>query len=167
MKKNKTYSGKAEQTLCWMCAKSCGQCSWSERFEPVDGWDAEKCVVNFGRYGREESYLVRRCPEFVHEGRHRYTDLDEEGMKRLAQRVLIRSARDYREAVEDLEELRTMRPSCHVSEMINNRKSEIDDVTRSLRGGSYIADILGADGDAMLDALERSAAGYRECGEWR
>ena len=43
------------QTLCWDCAKSCGGCSWSARFEPVPGWVTEKTT---------NGIRVVDCPEF-------------------------------------------------------------------------------------------------------
>ena len=71
-------------TLCWSCARACGGCSWTDRdpktpevrFEPVDGWEAEKTVVrgtSSRRQGHKlegystyyyamESYRVLRCP---------------------------------------------------------------------------------------------------------
>lgn len=43
-------------TLCWDCAKATdGGCTWSEKHEPVDGWDADETG---------NGYMVGRCPEF-------------------------------------------------------------------------------------------------------
>lgn len=58
---------KQKETLCWSCknavpSKKAG-CSWSEKFEPVEGWIADKtftkCVSD-----NCPSYFVRKCPEF-------------------------------------------------------------------------------------------------------
>jgi hypothetical protein len=55
--------------LCWGCAKSCGGCSWSKRFEPVPGWTAVPTLL----CGRIPSYRITECPEFVSDG----TEYDE------------------------------------------------------------------------------------------
>ena len=69
MKKQET----THETLCWGCEKAQKRCSWSKRFEPVKGWEAEPTKV----YIREEtlpsgevkryyqdSFDVYKCPEF-------------------------------------------------------------------------------------------------------
>lgn len=57
------------QQLCWSCAKACGGCPWSDRFEPVQGWDAESCrrVYRDAAVGTRyiDSYTIRECPEYV------------------------------------------------------------------------------------------------------
>lgn len=53
------------QQLCWICAKACGGCSWTEidystgkaRFEPISGWDATYNAVS-------GSYSIKSCPEY-------------------------------------------------------------------------------------------------------
>lgn len=54
-----------KDTLCWHCKKFSGLCSWSDRFEPVNGWKAEKTSVKTERNTLIDSYIVRECPEFV------------------------------------------------------------------------------------------------------
>lgn len=55
-------------TLCELCEKACGGCSWTEygRFEPVDGWEAIRSdIPMWGDDTRVvESYMVLSCPEF-------------------------------------------------------------------------------------------------------
>lgn len=55
--------------LCWSCAKACGGCPWSDRFEPVPGWDATPCrrVYRDAAVGTRyiDSYIIRGCPEYV------------------------------------------------------------------------------------------------------
>lgn len=48
------------ETLCWMCGKCTGRCSWSQEFKPVEGWDA---ILN--KIEGEDSYFVNSCPEFA------------------------------------------------------------------------------------------------------
>ena len=51
-------------TLCWRCIKSANNgCSWSERFEPVEGWTAVPTKIKFCDY-TDDSYRVIDCPEF-------------------------------------------------------------------------------------------------------
>ncbi len=60
--------GEWKQTLCWCCAKAVnGGCSWSNKFEPVDGWRAEPSTVRSNITGtpRVATWLVIECPEFV------------------------------------------------------------------------------------------------------
>lgn len=47
---------------CWKCTKSAGGCSWSRRFEPVEGWDAMPTSVN--RVSPNPTFVIRQCPEF-------------------------------------------------------------------------------------------------------
>lgn len=59
--------------LCTTCARAVGFCSWSERLQPVEGWDAEptkvKHQVGRGEKSKEasvmESYRVKACPLYV------------------------------------------------------------------------------------------------------
>lgn len=56
-------------TLCWKCAKACGECSWSDgTFTSVDGWNAIPTVIHadHGRgYGEDvPSFIVAACPQF-------------------------------------------------------------------------------------------------------
>lgn len=63
-------------TLCWSCANACGRCSWSKKFEPVEGWEAQKTTFKYGRTwvranGKRitkshtgETFIVIACPLF-------------------------------------------------------------------------------------------------------
>lgn len=51
---------KREQ-LCWSCKKCYGFCNWSEKFEPVEGWEA--IPVNKTETG-VSSYEIISCPEY-------------------------------------------------------------------------------------------------------
>lgn len=52
---------------CWSCKRStpgCG-CPWAERFEPVKGWDAIPCELNYYCNGKKvSSYEIHNCPEY-------------------------------------------------------------------------------------------------------
>lgn len=78
---------KYKETLCWTCENACGGCSWSKKFEPVEGWKAKKTKINFRRDythlrrdGKRtvrkhaivtESFLVLRCPMYKAEDEKR------------------------------------------------------------------------------------------------
>ncbi len=52
-------------TLCWSCGRFSGRCSWSARFEPVEGWEAEPRRLSLGARGSMvQSYTVYRCPQY-------------------------------------------------------------------------------------------------------
>lgn len=74
-------------TLCELCTKACGFCTWSERGvqKPVEGWKA----IRRDLLGVGESYLVLECPEFDLEERHRwaYEKFDPEWIKRQSEAV--------------------------------------------------------------------------------
>ena len=54
---------KPEYSRCWTCKNSCGGCSWSREFIPVDGWNAEKTFhLSNGEFA--ESYYIKSCPEY-------------------------------------------------------------------------------------------------------
>lgn len=72
-KKKKTNDNrfrKTHSTLCWKCEKACGRCSWSDRFEPVDGWSAVPTKILVSSREKEnsrkytDSFDVYYCPEF-------------------------------------------------------------------------------------------------------
>lgn len=62
----------SRQSICWDCANAVPDpetgrgCSWSRRFEPVDGWLARRADLRRpeGEGGPVESYCVIDCPEF-------------------------------------------------------------------------------------------------------
>ena len=55
-----------KETLCWYCDKAGGNCSWSAKFQPVDGWNAipTRIQTRDNPKGYVESYRVLDCPEF-------------------------------------------------------------------------------------------------------
>lgn len=55
---------KPDSTLCWRCAKSVNNgCSWSARFEPVQGWTVVQTKIACADH-TADSYRVIDCPEF-------------------------------------------------------------------------------------------------------
>ena len=93
MKEDKFCNKNHRPTLCWSCRRACGGCSWTARdpktheirFEPVEGWEAEKTVVrgtSSRRQGHKlegystyhyamESYRLLRCPLYEPDTRTR------------------------------------------------------------------------------------------------
>lgn len=57
------FSGIKKSSICLDCKKSGGNCSWSSKFIPVEGWDAE-FVEGSKKAVRLPSYRVKSCPEF-------------------------------------------------------------------------------------------------------
>lgn len=66
---------KQNKTLCWICQKAGGLCSWSKNFTPVEGWEAIPTEITSYTTGgtkraRERikvcygSYNIIKCPEF-------------------------------------------------------------------------------------------------------
>lgn len=62
---------------CDVCANACGGCEWSDRFEPVPGWEAIPMTIRardmwtkpngkFGYYYHDvDSYAIIDCPKLV------------------------------------------------------------------------------------------------------
>lgn len=72
---------------CWTCKNYLGGCSWSEKFEPVPGWDATP--VNRGNgHNRIVSYDIRSCPEYKDDGTRNGTWMDRDGNMEKAKAVL-------------------------------------------------------------------------------
>lgn len=63
--KLKKKSASKSETLCWKCKNAYGNCSWSKRFKPVEGWTAVPTKVNVGYKGQTDSFLVIECPQFI------------------------------------------------------------------------------------------------------
>lgn len=65
MKEDKFCNKNHRPTLCWSCRRACGGCSWTARdpkthevrFEPVEGWEAEKTVVR-GTSSRRQGHKL-------------------------------------------------------------------------------------------------------------
>ena len=90
-----------ERTICWDCQKTCGGCSWSREFKPVEGWEA----VETTDYAGDKSFLVRKCPEFVREiSRKRDADkLDTDGCLALIEKMLQTAKNDYIEGTDEMQ----------------------------------------------------------------
>lgn len=52
-----------EEQLCWSCKKAGGLCPWSNKYKPVDGWDAQEVDLYNGRTF-EKNWLISGCPEY-------------------------------------------------------------------------------------------------------
>ena len=84
---------KGDQSLCWRCKNCFGGCSWSESFEPVEGWSAERTLIKHFNV-ETPSFLVRACPLFaVDDGEREYIDSD--GFQNLMEAIYKRAAQDY------------------------------------------------------------------------
>lgn len=52
-----------KETLCWNCKKTCGGCSWTRSFAPVENWKAIRTKLKI-QDERIDSFVVLECPEF-------------------------------------------------------------------------------------------------------
>lgn len=85
-----------KDALCWHCSRATDSaCSWSEKFIPVEGWDAD--------YDKKrQTYFVRGCPEFaIYEN----GTLTNEGAERLADAVIAVAGSDYLDDCTEAAEL--------------------------------------------------------------
>lgn len=56
--------------LCWSCQNASGNCSWSSKLIPVDGWIASpRTIRNYDSIARicEEThtYKIKFCPQYI------------------------------------------------------------------------------------------------------
>lgn len=61
-------------SLCQICARKVGTCSWERDFTPVPGWDAIPTKVLMQSGVREQSYNVVDCPLYVSPEHGRISD---------------------------------------------------------------------------------------------
>ena len=91
------------ETLCFRCGNSCGGCSWSKDFVPVEGWKAEPTLmyVDYTPSGQPkvlhevESFFVTECPKFVSDEEKPLKEINEDGFKPFLFAILNRLVRDY------------------------------------------------------------------------
>ena len=90
---NRYVHRKGDQSLCWRCKNCFGGCSWAERFEPVEGWSAERTIIKYFNI-ETPSFLVRDCPLFaVDDGEREY--VSDDGFHNLRVAIYKRAAQDY------------------------------------------------------------------------
>lgn len=91
------------ETLCFRCGNSCGGCSWSDRFEPVDGWRAAETIVKGDRgplrAKQIQSFIVQECPKHKTDKPLRAESVCDQGVKHLLYAMLNRLVSDYANAV--------------------------------------------------------------------
>lgn len=52
-----------KDTLCWNCKNTCGGCSWTKDFVPVENWKAIPTRLKImDKY--DSSFVVLECPKF-------------------------------------------------------------------------------------------------------
>lgn len=82
---NRNPPVRPRQTLCWDCAKACGDCSWTQwrEYRPVPGWKAEPRTMKNQCNGSYETWCVIACPEFERDatngGAYRIRKIDKNG----------------------------------------------------------------------------------------
>ena len=50
------------ESLCFDCKNAVCGCSWSKRFEPVEGWEAIPKKIRIDKTHFIASYVVKKCP---------------------------------------------------------------------------------------------------------
>ena len=120
---NRYVHRKGDQSLCWNCKNCFGGCSWSERFEPVEGWSAERTTIEY--FNTETpSFLVRDCPLFAaDDGEREYVNND--GFQNLMEAIYKRAAQDYQ-----LSEIENLLPRWLTDKIKRERKKENEDHAR-------------------------------------
>ena len=114
-------------TLCWKCrnavpkvagGKYIAGCSWSIKFEPVEGWTARKSVKRGQKGVFVESWNVQACPEYEEERHHDNTipncSFNDEGCIRLASIILEDQIQRYRAALEKYAETGEEKYLCRI-----------------------------------------------------
>ena len=64
-KNNLPYKPGYQPQLCWSCGNAYGGCEWTDRFEPVPGWDATQTLLDQGAERMVRSYCIKSCPKYV------------------------------------------------------------------------------------------------------
>lgn len=59
------YRKYEEPQLCCSCKNFAFGCEWSERFEPVPGWEAVGTVLSSSEGRYVKSYHITKCPKFA------------------------------------------------------------------------------------------------------
>lgn len=157
------------ESICWTCANACGGCSWADDFIPVDGWTAKKDIILTGKRDGSsdaETYSVIKCPEYVREMRHKFTELDNDGVLDLARRVLTQAGKDYLDDTEIIVETEGMYLTERAETERNRAISDKGAIERFLKEGNLFTEVLNLNGERMLNKIQKDAAHYEQCGEW-
>lgn len=83
-------------SLCWDCANATGGCSWSQSFEPVEGWKAER---EENKLGIGESYRVEECPLFKRDDPKVKKKYITKALTSLFEAVIAQAVTDYETSV--------------------------------------------------------------------
>lgn len=72
-RKKQKESNDYPHQLCWSCTRTHegpGGCSWfTPARRPVEGWDADPCVVKESHGIRVRTYAIKHCPKYAHDKR--------------------------------------------------------------------------------------------------
>lgn len=93
---NNTRSWK-QHTLCETCSNSCGNCSWSARFVPVEGWTAKPTLVRNSSVKDSviESFEVSECPLFAEDKKRHTESIRSDRVVALCFKIIERAIHDY------------------------------------------------------------------------
>ena len=152
-------------TLCWKCAKACGECSWSDgTFTPVDGWKATQTVIeaNHGRgfMADVESFIVKACPLFE-DDTARYAKTQKGGRPMLVKRpfrarTVRGSLRDKIWRMSDREQRidRLNGDSKRIAELVFRFNNTLDDVCEQMFMSKKLAKKMLNTAMLQMEAME-------------
>lgn len=69
---NAARSGVGRMNICCGCENFAGGCPWSERFEPVEGWDAKMVSLRMSEGRAVKTYTIKGCPLYEEDARFKF-----------------------------------------------------------------------------------------------
>lgn len=165
-------SVRTKDTLCWSCAKACGDCDWSAELKPVKGWTAfpTKIIGNYG-WDKVDTYRVDACPEYVNDLQryNKHVKIDISGNRivhevitqRTPEEVLTTNKSDARKRLESI-------PEIEMRTLIDNYLAGVDkDVAKLAFLGhltiEQIGDVLFFSKDAIRKRMTRIVRVLSNC----
>ena len=163
---------RTKDTLCWSCAKACGDCDWSAELKPVNGWTAVPTLIHDNHGGDiQRSYRVDACPEYVNDVRkynkHVKIDISDNRIvhevikQRTPEEVLTTNKSDARKRLEAI-------PEMEMRTLIDNYLAGVDkDVAKLAFLGhltiEQIGDVLFFSKDAIRKRMTRIVRVLSNC----
>lgn len=147
------------ETLCFRCDNSCGKCSWSARFFPVEGWTATPTKIGTNcKIKWLPSYFVTDCPKFQAD-KPRVDRIHPDGFKPLLYAILNSMIRDYANAYVKYQENPKADDAIH-------KQRTMGEIESFCKSGFFedIVDVLEimADGPKLLELIRKDPLGTLE-----
>lgn len=111
--KNSRYQ--KQNVCCGLCLYGGGGgCRWVDDFKPIPGWIAEKVPFDCSSQLLDDStYIIKWCPNFVqgdkihenveamHKAHREPYEVDDEGIMKLAERIIYEAAEEFKQHCEN------------------------------------------------------------------